>query len=352
MIKTLFYQMEEFNLKRIRNHKNKKNYPLKKTDLYKPVLFKTFITLFWKFYLNLGKTLNRRLILFGVDPKEESDCQFPCQQGNLLLDKEDLLLRYCMMDYQNQENLNDFVVFFHGAGRNEKQWIDKNGFGYHYQKAFLEQDLSPLPVVSISIGAASLWIDQAPYPFCADLESLFINKIIPYFQKKLDRAGKVHLAGHSLGGFNALRLSLKYPDRFPSVMATSPFLSKLSPYTKSFFYRQIQKYPGYKQWFLFLKMILAYSYHNQTNWNLENPFGLLEKNIPKPYIFLSSSKDDLIAFRENIEAFQSLLIEKKIDHFYTVTDDSHFHPNTSAIFKSFVQKLSKEKRKNKSQTHY
>lgn len=73
--------------------------------------------------------------------------------------------------------------------------------------------------------ARSWWLDVVCPEFDPVLtpEAYLLDHVMPYIDKTFDvQAPKIGLLGTSMGGQGALRLSYRYPDRFPVVAALAP----------------------------------------------------------------------------------------------------------------------------------
>jgi pimeloyl-ACP methyl ester carboxylesterase len=233
------------------------------------------------------------------------------------------------------------IIFLHGFNGTELDWVKDKGFGsLYYETLKANPELKSLPVVSISIGGIYVFEDGAPDPYNADLEQMFFNDIIPYFQKMLSVNNKVYLIGHSLGGFNSLSLSLRHPDKISGIAVISPYVAPISPFTDEFDKKGKElKMSDFQV--KFLKTLLTGAYVTEKKWFEYNPFKLVESGKSFPYISISDAKNDLPGFEWSIDNFNALLDEKSIRHNYCKSSGDH---NTACkdLFYEFLKNISGE----------
>lgn len=276
-------------------------------------------------------------IPFGLNPYGiEQTISY--QSGTIKLIAENLYVRYVVTDFdESNKGSDDLIFFFHGIGRNEKQWLDKDGFA----KQFLEviksdKNNKNITVVSISFGMASLIIDDVPYPFDANLESIFINELIPYFQNQLNKHGKIYLLGHSMGGFNSLSLGLRHPDLFPIVIAVSPFVAPVSPFDKSF-----EEKINNKFLLKLFKKILVYTFKDENKWHEYNAYNIInnKKLHNNPLIIISASEKELPEFTTSINSFRNIMKEKNINFRYFPAQGTHQRPIIDNLIVSLMEEI-------------
>ena len=281
----------------------------------------------------------KKTVQFGEKPKElQEDIAF--EKGKIYFKEERLEVRFVITKELVKENKNNNIIFyFHGFNRTELEWINKGGFGnIYYNELRKNPDFKSFPVISISLGKTFLFLNYLPKPFDADTESLFINKIVPYFKDKLNCNGKVYLVGHSMGGFNALTLSLRNPEIFPMITIISPYVAPISPFTDEFD-KMGEKLKMPKLQVKMLKNILTKAFQSEDEWYKYNPFKLVEENNNFPFIIMSTTTNDLPGFEASIKDFDKLLSENKIDHYFCDTPGDH---NTTCrmLFFKFLEVIS------------
>ncbi len=113
------------------------------------------------------------------------------------------------------------VYLLHGASGDEHDWTRK-GSAVETLDALIRRGLMrPSIAVMPSIGPQSWFADGAVYK----METALINELIPHVEQRY-RAGTARsergIAGLSMGGYGALNLSLKHPQRFCAAGIISP----------------------------------------------------------------------------------------------------------------------------------
>lgn len=261
---------------------------------------------------------------FGLKPANlEKSIEF--EKGQYVIKDKRLKVKYVITGKEENNSHDDIIFYFHGFGRSELEWVEENGFGkVYYDVIKSNPEFYSIPVVSISLGGTFLFVEDAPAPFSADIETLFIEEIVPYFQNKLNKKGNVYLIGHSMGGFNALMLSLRNPSLFRCITAISPFVAPISPYSDDF-QKKGEELKMSKFQVNMSKKMLTFAFPTEKKWLEYNPFYLVEKyeDNEKPYIFLSSATEDLPGFSESIDEFSGLLKKARFDYNYCSSKGDH-----------------------------
>ena len=281
---------------------------------------------------------------FGVTPaKLEKSIEF--EKGQYIIKDKGLKIKYVITGMGQNNSHDNIIFYFHGFGRSELEWVEENSFGkIFYDVLKSNSEFYSIPVVSISLGGSFLFIEDAPAPFSADLETVFIEEIMPYFQNKLNKKGNVYLIGHSMGGFNALMLSLRNPSVFKCITAISPFVAPFSPYSDDF-QKKGEELKMSKFQINFSKKILTSAFPTEKKWLEYNPFYLVEKyeNNKKPYIFLSSATEDLPGFEKSIDKFSKLLNKENFKLNYCSSKGDHKSVCFN-LFYSFLDYIEHNKR--------
>jgi pimeloyl-ACP methyl ester carboxylesterase len=300
------------------------------------MIFKLLILIF---IIILAFVLNIiRIFLYGSKP-EKIEKSIVFNKGIYYIKEAGLKCKFVATNLNSKEQ--DLIIYLHGVGMTELEWVEENGFGKIYFDILNEDSkLKKITAVSISLGPAFFFIDGAPSPFNADLEEIFLNKIIPHFQKLLNKNGKVYLIGHSMGGYNALSMSLRHPERFPLVFAISPFVAPISPFEEEFKLKGIELRMPKFQIKIFRRM-LKRAFKNEEKWEEYSPYFLVKAgkiNNP-PFIVLSRATMELPGFDEAIDKFVELLENKKINHFNCI-NEGHHKSVCHKAFKEFLNRIS------------
>jgi pimeloyl-ACP methyl ester carboxylesterase len=281
-----------------------------------------------------------KFVVFG-SPSGKINQAMISKKGEIIFQPENLKMKYIITGLDDL-NSNDLIFYFHGLGTSELEWAEADGFGeIYYDVLKQKKEYKHIPVVAISLGAAYFFIEDAPAPFSADLETLFIKKIIPHFKNLLNKSGNVYLMGHSMGGYNVLTLSLRNPELFPVNLAVSPYAAPISPFSKKF--EEKGRELGMPKFQVNrLKAQLTSAFKTEKKWDEYNPFFLV-KNYDKkkaPYIVLSQAKYDLPGFAESINDFSNLLKEKGIPSHHCESAGDHRTTCMTAL-SVFLDKISK-----------
>lgn len=113
------------------------------------------------------------------------------------------------------------TYLLHGAGGNETEWASNGGIVATLDALINRGQVRPTVAVMPTTGGGTWWVDGA-----ADrAEAAFMQELIPWVERQYKVAtdrGSRSIGGQSMGGYGALRLALKYPDKFCGAMVLSP----------------------------------------------------------------------------------------------------------------------------------
>ncbi|MGK5085856.1 alpha/beta fold hydrolase [Bdellovibrionota bacterium FG-1] len=136
---------------------------------------------------------------------------------------------YCLNRTEGSDS-PDVLYYLHGAGGNERSWVDNDWKAKPIGEAWAAAGISAPLVVSVSFGAEWILADVNSSPV-SGLLRVFVDEVLPKIEKKL---GQIHgrrlLMGESMGGFNATQLILKFPRLFSRAVIACPVIADLSPY--------------------------------------------------------------------------------------------------------------------------
>lgn len=107
------------------------------------------------------------------------------------------------------------IYWLHGKGGNEVRGVHLVQF---LQSAINQNIIRPTAMVFINAGLQSFYTDSKDGT--VPVESMLMNELIPYIEQQHDigqSSTRRLLEGFSMGGFGALKLAAKYPDRFAAV---------------------------------------------------------------------------------------------------------------------------------------
>lgn len=106
-----------------------------------------------------------------------------------------------------------FPVLFqlHGASDDHTMWLLASN---------LVRYVAPLPLITVlPDGGLSFWLNRGPRE---RYEDFVVQDLLPHVARTFHvRTGKAAIGGLSMGGFGAMYLGLRHPDRFASIWAHS-----------------------------------------------------------------------------------------------------------------------------------
>jgi len=290
----------------------------------------------------LSGCMNR--IKFGEPPLELEEGLIIEQGVKTYINKIDkeLEMRYIITKPELSKNTSrDLVFYLHGLGGSELDWVEKNGFGRSfYNTISLNPDADNYYAVSISFGRAYLFLNGLLKPYSIDLETLFINEIIPYFKEYLNCTGNVYLIGHSMGGYNCLALALRNPDIFKIAVTLSPYVGPISPFTEEF--AENGRALGASELNIWImQKVLTNTFISEERWYEYNPLKLAENTGSFPYLIFSTTDNDLPGFTDSIIDFRNKLVKNGIDHYFCEAEGDHFTVCT-IVFTKFLEVIREE----------
>jgi S-formylglutathione hydrolase FrmB len=123
--------------------------------------------------------------------------------------------------YQESTQVYPVVYLLHGAGGDENEWRTKGGAKETLDGLIKRGLMRPSVVVMPTVGPASWWANGA----AEKSESAIMNDLIPYVESRYkvarDRKGRA-IGGLSMGGYGALNLALRHPEKFCAAAIISP----------------------------------------------------------------------------------------------------------------------------------
>lgn len=107
------------------------------------------------------------------------------------------------------------IYWLHGKGGNETRGAYISGY---LDEAIARNAIRPTAMVLVNGGLQSFYSDT--YDGEVPVESMIMQELIPFVEKQFPVGRHRHkrlIEGYSMGGFGALKLASKYPDKFASV---------------------------------------------------------------------------------------------------------------------------------------
>lgn len=156
---------------------------------------------------------------------------FASLEGNLVGDppKRNVMI-YLPPGYEQQTKMRYPVIYllhgFNGYGVGNKGWIREGG-GFNVEaisRLITEKKISPMIIVlpdGSNRYGGSFYTNSIT---TGNWEDYIVREIVTFIDKRyrtLSKAESRGIAGHSMGGYGALKLAMKHPDVFGAVYATA-----------------------------------------------------------------------------------------------------------------------------------
>ena len=133
---------------------------------------------------------------------------------------------YLPKDYAQSGRRYPVVYLLHGYNDVPTSWADKAGIVEMADRMIASGVLVPCILVMPSAGRS--WYIDGP----EKMETAFIDNLIPqidsHYRTRTGRSGRM-VAGLSMGGYGAMRLALRHPDRFSAMALMSPAIYAPDP---------------------------------------------------------------------------------------------------------------------------
>lgn len=138
-----------------------------------------------------------------------------------VLDRDIKFTIYLPDMYKDASEKLPAIYLLHGAGGDENEWMRKGGAVETLDGLIKRGLMRPSVVIMPTFGPASWWSDGAS----EKAETALMQELIPYVEGKY-KVGNTRpmrsIGGLSMGGYGALNLSLKHPDKFCAAGIISP----------------------------------------------------------------------------------------------------------------------------------
>ena len=155
-----------------------------------------------------------------------------------LLGRDYKVALYLPDGYKTSNLRYPMLLLLHGASGNERDWVDKGSVELTMDALVRRRLIHPMVVVMPG-DTGNWWVDGA----VAKSETALLTEIMPAIEAKYRVAterGNRLVGGLSMGGYGALSLALKYPERFAAVSIMSPAIYDPLPPEASAVYRSAQ----------------------------------------------------------------------------------------------------------------
>lgn len=137
---------------------------------------------------------------------------------------------YLPTGYEEGTRQYPVIYLLHGNADDATSWVTKAGIDQIADRMIARGTLRPVILVMPAAGRS--WYIDGP----EKMETAFINDLIPEidrrYRTRTDRDNRM-IAGLSMGGYGAMRLALRYPDRFSAMALMSPAIYAPEPPPRS-----------------------------------------------------------------------------------------------------------------------
>lgn len=192
------------------------------------------------------------------------------------------------------------VYLLHGLDGHATNWFDKTD---------VEQAAARLGLVVVTPEGGNGWYTDTTGPQGEAWESALLEEVVPDVEKRFpmrtDRSGKA-IAGLSMGGYGAIKIGLRFPERF--ALAASISGAVAAPH--------LLERPETPSWGL-LRDSIARTFGDPEIARRNDPFRLLkdasdEQVAALPFLYLDCGTEDAL-FAQNRE-LSELLLARKVRH--------------------------------------
>ena len=229
--------------------------------------------------------------------------------------EEKLVYRvYLPPSYEAEPNRQfPLLVWFHGGGGNEKTWGKVGGIGERLLQPMSTGEWPEFIVVSPTVGEFDVYNN-------GDDEAL-INKVLPRVNREYRTNGVTLAYGHSMGGLNALMVTLRHPEKFDGLAVASPFAFDTSPYDCELAIEGFEKKFGAGWQGVYRRGIKSY-FGNKQSFDAYDPFTQVRRTstLPFPVLLTSGTRDGFGLFPHNQHLHQ-MFVRSGISHDWLVQKD-------------------------------
>lgn len=215
---------------------------------------------------------------------------------------------YLPETYNDKDKL-PILYLLHGHGADDKSWFHPEmGNAATILDSLTNAGAIP-PIVAVTMHAGNSWyVDRNEF-----MEAAYIKEFIPHIESKYrvtnENSSRL-IAGNSMGGFGALRFSLKYPELFKASILLSPASYEPVPPAIS----SSRK----------IDVFAINGVFNDSIWNSFSYMHLLNNDTAKyPKFYLSTGDDDPFEIFTVVNGVRAFLMENQIEVETTVIDGEH-----------------------------
>jgi hypothetical protein len=253
----------------------------------------------------------KKVLLFLVLPTVSLASNHPGQTTNCVWATQAKPFGYCVTKTTGSTN-PDFVYYLHGAGLEQNAWTsDKEPIWQYWN----DHALNAPTVITLGFGPIFL-LAQKNQAKASGLLEFVSDKYIPEIEKDLGGLkGRRILLGESMGGFNAIQMTMKHPEMFSKIAINCPDIVDLSPYAteaqKQAFMDATGADAKHTYWELYMERIF---FADDGSWNDAAPLTSAPKYLgpQTPPLFISGSVEDQFGFYPGTKAFVKIATEQGV----------------------------------------
>jgi len=211
---------------------------------------------------------------------------------------------------QNPEKTYPLLVWFHGGGGSELTWGKQGGIAEKLLEPMKTGELAPFIVLSPTAGETDV--------FRGESEKALVEKVLPRVQREYRTNGVTVALGHSMGGLNAMIVSLRNPQLFSAVAVASPFVFDTSPYDDKAALESFEKRFG-AGWQGVYRRAVGSRFETRDEFASYDPFSRIRSGQKVPFeLFLTSGTEDRFGLFKHNEYLHQTLKQSGVEHQWLV----------------------------------
>ena len=223
-------------------------------------------------------------------------------------------VRYCVIlpDSYDTAPTRKYPILYHlhGINDNEQTLLRLGGWDL-LERLYARRRIGEMLVVTPAAGS-SFYINSRDGK--QKYEDFFMQEFLPVIERRYRAIGTRAargIAGVSMGGYGALRLALKHPDKFAAVSAHSAALiDRINEVEASAFQRGIKAFG---------------EPFDRKYWDENTPFALVRAgaNVGALKIYFDCGSSDDFGFANGARALHQLLEARKVPHEFHLYPGGH-----------------------------
>lgn len=232
-----------------------------------------------------------------------------------ILDRELGYALYLPPSYEETSDDYPVLYFLHGANENERRWSTRGFADIELDRMIAAREIGEF-VVAIPFGENSFYTNSVSGE---RWEDMVIDEFIPMIESDFraigTRAGRA-ISGISMGGYGALKIAMRYPERFNAVSAHSAMLIDN--------FDDVSVNPRAEQLYTLLFDRIFGLSESMDHWTSNDPLGMAGESggIDSLQIYFDCGTEDEYGFFAGAEQLHNILDERGIDH------EFHLYPGT------------------------